>query len=135
MEFLEPRGLRFDQALEEFLGGKGMAFRGVNFWLAPDGYLEARVHPDWRVHRDESQSSLDDLCFARSVAAEISTHSQRFASTVKPLPWRVIKLDANGTRVICLYCPEEDKVIWSLGAAGGTALRLQSESGGPGRRL
>lgn len=93
-----------------------MAYRGVNFWLAPDGYLEVRVHPNWRVDRDESQRSLDDLHFARSVAEEISTQSQRFASAVKSLPWRLVKLDESGTGVICLYCPDERKVIWSLGA-------------------
>ena len=117
MEFLEPRGLRFEQALDGFLRGRGMVFRGVNFWLAPDGYLEARVHPNWRIDRDETQSSLDDLCFSRSVAEEISSHSTRFASAVERLPWRLVKLDDSGTEVICLYCPDEDKVIWSLGVA------------------
>lgn len=117
LEFLEPRGLRFEQAMQEFLEGRGTVFRGVNFWLAPDGYLEVRVHPDWRVDRDESQRGLDDLCFARSVAEEISSHSQRFASAVEGLPRRLVQLDESGTEVIYLYYPEENKVIWSLGAA------------------
>lgn len=117
MEFLEPRGLRFEEALEGFFGGKCMAFRGVNFWLAPDGYLEARVHPDRRVERDESQRSLDDLCFARSVAEEISAQNRRFASASANLPWRLVKLDETGTGVVFLYCPDEGKVLWSLGPA------------------
>lgn len=117
MEFLEPRGRRFEEALENFLGGKGITFRGVNFWLTPDGYLEVRVHPDWRVNRDESQRSLDELRFSRSVADEISSHSQRFASAIEGLPLRIVKLDERGTEMIFLYCPEEDKVIWSLGVA------------------
>lgn len=115
MEVLEPRGLRFEEALEEFLGGKGMTYQGVHFWIAPDGYLEVRVHPDWRVDSDESQSSLDEMCFSRSVAEELSSRSQRFASAIEALPWRVVKLDESGSKVLYLYCPEENKVFWSLG--------------------
>lgn len=92
-----------------------MVFRGVNFWLAPDGYLEVRVHPDWRVERDDNQRSLDDRSFARGVAEEISDQSPRFASASSNLPWRFVKLDETGTEVIYLYCPEEGKLIWSLG--------------------
>jgi hypothetical protein len=117
MEFLEPRGLRFERALWDFMSGKCMAYRGVNFWLAPDGYLEVRVHPDFRVDHDEGQRSLDDLCFARSVAEEISARSQCFASAIEGTPWRLVKLDESGTKVLFLYCPEEDKIIWSLGVA------------------
>lgn len=117
MEFLEPRGLRFERALETFLTGRGVVFRGVNFWLAPDGYLEVRVHPDWRVDRDELQGSMGELCFARSVAEEISSQSRRFASAVEGMPWRLVKLDESGTEVLCLYCPGEEKVIWSIGVA------------------
>jgi hypothetical protein len=91
-----------------------MAFRGVNFWLAPDGYLEVRVHPDWRVEREDSQRSLDDMSFARIVAEEISDHSHRFASASGNLPWRFVKLDETGTKMIYLYCPDEGKLIWSF---------------------
>lgn len=97
MEFLEPRGLRFERALERFFGGRSMAFCGVNFWLAPDGYLEVRVHPDWRVGRDDDQRSLDDMSFARGVSEEISAGSPRFASAAGNLPWRFVKLDETGT--------------------------------------
>ncbi|WP_152670650.1 hypothetical protein [Rubrobacter aplysinae] len=113
VEFLEPRGLRFESAIQSFLDGKCALYQGVNFWKAPDGYLEVRVHSDLRV--DEERGLLDDLRFARSIAAEISSGSGRFASAVEGLPWRLIKLDESGTRVIFLYCPEEGKVIWSLG--------------------
>lgn len=115
MEFLEPRGLRFEEALEEFLCGKCMAYRGVNFWIAPDGYLEARVHPDWSMNRDEPRRSSDDLCFSRRVCEEISSQSKLFASAVENLPWRLIKLDQSGTEVVYLYYPDEGQVIWSLG--------------------
>lgn len=115
MEFMEPRGSRFEAALECFLDGKGMTFRGVNLWLAPDGYLEVRVHPDWRVDRDESQRSMGELCFSRCVVREISDKSPGFASATAELPWRMVKLNKSGTETIYLYCPEEGKVIWSLG--------------------
>ena len=113
MEFLELRGRRFEEALERFLSGKGMTFRGVNFWRAPDAHLEVRVHPDWRVNRDEEQESLDETGFSRSVAAEISAASPRFAAEIENLSWRMVKLDPSGKEVICLYCPEERKVLWS----------------------
>lgn len=113
MEFLEARGTRFETSLREFFSGKGMTFRGVNFWRAPDDHLEVRVHPDWRVNRDQEQESLSELEFSRSVAAEISTASPRFAAEIERLPWRMVKLDPSGREVICLYCPEEHKVLWS----------------------
>ena len=72
-----------------------------------------RVHPDWRVDRDEEQESLDEMECSRSVAAEISAASPRFAAEIERLPWRVVRLDPSGTRVVCLYCPEEHKVLWS----------------------
>ena len=92
-----------------------MTFRGVNLWLAPDGYLEVRVHPDRRVDRDEGQRSMDELCFSRCVVSEISGRSPGFASATAELPWRLVELDKSGTETICLYCPGEGKVIWSLG--------------------
>lgn len=113
MEFLEARGPRFEASLQEFLSGKGMTFRGVNFWRAPDDHLEVRVHPDWRMNRDEGQESLDEMEFSRCVAAEISAASPRFAAEIENLSWRMVKLDPSGKDVICLYCPEERKVLWS----------------------
>lgn len=113
MEFLEARGPRFERSLEEFLCGERMTFRGVNFWRTPDDHLEVRVHPDWRVDRDEQQSSLGEMEFARSVAAEIVAASPRFAAETEHLPWRQVKLDSRGEKVVRLYCPEESKVIWS----------------------
>lgn len=130
MEFLEPRGRRFEEALEGFLEGKGMVYRGVNFWLAPDGYLEVRVHPDWRVDPDDNQRSLDDLCFARCVEAEISSSSKRFTSATDDLPWRVIKLDEGGSRAVCFHCPGEDKVMWPLGTGWCEELYRSRASGG-----
>jgi len=117
VEFLEPRGLRFENALEGFVCGRGMTYRGVNFWLAPDGYLEVRVHPDWRMNRDESQRSRGELRFSRGVAEEISSRSRRFTSLVGDLPWRVVKLDESGTEVVCWYYPGEDEAIWTLRVA------------------
>lgn len=117
MEFLQARGARFEAALREFLSGRSMTFRGVNFWRTPDGYLEVRVHPDWRLDRDEEQRRLDEPEFSRRVAAEISAASPLFAAETENLPWRLIKLDPGGTETICLYCPEEGKVIWTFGSS------------------
>lgn len=72
--------------LERFRAGRPFTFRGVNFWLAPDEYLEVRVHPTWRVEKTAGEESLDDLSFGKLVTRHLSEESPEFAREIEGLP-------------------------------------------------
>jgi hypothetical protein len=65
----------------------------VNLWLAPDGYLEVRVHTDWRVEETDEQRSLDDLGFARCVVDDMIGRSPDLAALISDRPWRVVRIN------------------------------------------
>jgi hypothetical protein len=61
MEISEPYGSRFELALDRLRDGHAFTFRGVGFWLAPDGSLEVRVPSSWRMENTTEQTALNDL--------------------------------------------------------------------------
>ena len=69
-------GFTLREALARLRDGRCFYHRGVNLWLAPDGYLEVRVHTDWRVEETDEQRSLDDLGFARRDVAMPSRYAK-----------------------------------------------------------
>ena len=93
--------------------GHAASYRGVNLWLAPDGCLEVRVHPSWRIEDTPEQKLLNELEFARCVIGELCDKSPSVARIVEGHPWRLIYLNEEETGTASVWCLKTGALWWS----------------------
>lgn len=106
---------RAETALSRLLDGRSCSHRGVNLWLAPDGYLEVRVHPGWRAEKTGEERTLDDRSFARRIVEEMSAAHPGFAALVEGRPWRFVTVREHGWGSTSIYHLDDGRLVWSVG--------------------
>jgi hypothetical protein len=117
MEITEPHGLRFELALERLRDGHAFTFRGVGFWLAPDGSLEVRVPSSWGIENTSEQTALSDLEHAKKLLDVLIVESPSFASLVKDRARRFVLIDDYGMGGVELCRLVGGALIWAKGMA------------------
>ncbi len=115
MEITEPHGSRFEVALERLRDGHAFTFRGVGFWLAPDGSLKVRVQSSWRLENATGQTALSDLDRAKNLLDALIKESPSFASLVKERARRFILIDDYGMGAVELCRSVDGELIWAKG--------------------
>jgi hypothetical protein len=113
----EPRAGSFDsllKCLEKLRQGSSYCYRAVNLWIAPDGYLEVRVHPDWRDDDPEDRSTVDDAAYARSVLADAAVLYPEVGSLIYTHPWRFVRIHDDETGFTSHYYLRDGLMSWSL---------------------
>lgn len=115
MQVLEPRGSRFDLALERLRAGHAFSFRGAGFWLTPDGYLEVSLNSSWRIEDTTKQTALNDLKRAKDILTDLALESPSFAEIVKAYPQRFILINDYGTGSVELCHLEDGELRWAKG--------------------
>jgi hypothetical protein len=115
MEITEPHGLRFELALERLQDGHPFTFRGVGFWLAPDGSLEVRVQSSWRIENMSEQTALSDLENARNLLDALVKESSSFASLLEGHSRRFVLIDDYGMGAVELCRLVNGSLIWAKG--------------------
>jgi hypothetical protein len=102
-----------EKCLEKLSGGSSYCYRGVNLWIAPDGYLEVRVHPEWRD--DEGLSVLDDVSYAHHVLAHAAGVSSRMEALLRDHPKRFVRIHDDETGFTSLFYLRRDGLLtWSV---------------------
>ncbi len=112
-----PHGKAADgllKCLQRLLEGSPYCYRGVNLWLAPDGYLEVRVHPEWRDDVSEGPSALDDLAYAHKVLADAAVLCPDIKPLIHTRPWRFVRIHDDETGFTSHYCLCDGVMSWSL---------------------
>ena len=117
MEVTEPHGSRFEVALERLRDGHAFTFRGVGFWLAPDGSLEVRAQSSWRIENTTEQTALSDLENAKNLLAALIKGSSSFASLVMGRAHRFVLIDDYGMGAVELCRLVDGALIWAKGMA------------------
>jgi len=115
MEITEPHGTRFELALERLRDGHAFSFRGVGFWLAPDGSLEMRVQSSWRIENTTEQTALSDLENARNLLDALIKESLSFGSLVKGRARHFVLIDDYGMGAVELCRLVDGSLIWAKG--------------------
>ena len=115
MEISEPHGSRFELALERLQDGHAFTFRGVGFWLAPDGSLEVRAPSSWRIENITEQTALSDLERAKNLLDVLIEESSSFASLVNGLARRFVLIDDYGMGAVELCRLVNGALIWAKG--------------------
>lgn len=115
MEILEPRGRRFEVALELLEEGASFTFDGVRFSLSPDGLLVVAIQSSYRPINDRGhQTALSDLRRARSVADYLAGENPLFNAIYRKHQRLFILLNYYGhggeTEVARLV---NDEVVWA----------------------
>ena len=97
MEILEPRGQRFEVALELLGEGGSFIFDGVRFSLTPDGLLEVAIQlSQWPIENLDEQTASSDLRRAESVADYLAVENPVFDETYRKYPHLFILLNYFG---------------------------------------
>lgn len=97
MEILEPRGQRFEVALELLQEGGSFTFDGVRFSLTPDGLLEVAIQLSrWPIENLDQQIASSDLRRAESVADYLAAESPTFDEIYRKYPHLFILLNYFG---------------------------------------
>lgn len=115
MEIIEPRGQRFEVALELFRSAQPISYRGVSFYLAPEGYLAASVPTSWRLENTTEQTALNDLKAAENTLKELIAESPAFASVAGDRPRQYILIHDDGVGGVELCRLADGRLIWAEG--------------------
>lgn len=102
------------RCLQKLCAGDPCCYRGVNLWLAPDGYLEVRVHPEWREDDEEGIAALDDVSYAHHVLAHASGASARMEAMLRDHPKRFVRIHDDETGFTSRYCLRDGLLTWSV---------------------
>jgi hypothetical protein len=121
MEILEPRGARFEVALDLLRDGQSFVFDKVNFSLAANGQLVVGIPSSfWPPQNITEATALRDLQRAKAVAEYLVNQSARFADVFEQHPpfFMLFAYEGRGgenewARLV------NGKVLWAKGAAHG----------------
>lgn len=102
------------RCLERLRGGSPGCYRGVNLWLAPDGFLEVRVHPAWREDEPTGLAALDDLAYAREVIVEAAALCPEISEMLSAHPWRFAHIHDDETGFTSYFDLGGGRISWSL---------------------
>jgi len=110
----EPRGSRFELALEQFEKGEFFVFRGVGLGLK-ETELEIRAPIQWSpeyVDRDRAEAVIAE---ARSMIQGLKEASDKFKSMVAGLPVRIVVLYDYGMGALEIAESINGEFIWHDG--------------------
>jgi hypothetical protein len=121
MEILEPRGQRFEVALELLREGQSFVFDKVTFSLGSGGQLVVAIPSSfWPPENMSEVTALRDLERAKAVAEYLVKQSGRFAAIFEQRPPLFLMFGYEGrggenewARLV------NGRILWAKGAAHG----------------